>query len=358
MSTHSERFQLPKEIERHLAALSKVYGQAGDRQKQEIVVNSKVRIHEEWTYDSWDGGTYGHALYLTVPDYLYVDAVKKKPDLQNEIRDDVNKLHNVSHEFVAEVFLEMEDTGDKDWRRESGVLRAGRRVVRPSAEARIWGDRGYRVFLSHKAEVKKKTGSLKEALDPFGISSFVAHVDIHPTREWQDEIENALASMDAFVALLTGNFHESDWTDQEVGYALGRGVPLIAVKLGRDPYGFIGKFQALACDWAEAPIEIVKLLIKEPRLLDEYIKAVPECGSFDEGNAISQILPFIERLTDEQAGRLARAFNENSQLSGSYGFTGKWPSKFGDGLASHLSRANGKKYVITSSGEIGLAKGR
>jgi hypothetical protein len=35
----------------------------------------------------------------------------------------------------------------------------------------------------------------------------------------QNEIETALESMDAFVALLTENFHESLWTDQEVGYS-------------------------------------------------------------------------------------------------------------------------------------------
>jgi hypothetical protein len=50
--------------------------------------------------------------------------------------------------------------------------------------------------------------------------------------------------MDGFVALLTTEFHDSDWTDQEVGYALARRVPIISVRMGRDPYGFLGKFQA------------------------------------------------------------------------------------------------------------------
>jgi len=90
--------------------------------------------------------------------------------------------------------------------------------------------------------VKKETAALKERLQLLGVSCFVAHEDIHPGHEWQDEIENALASMDGFAALLTEGFHDSAWTDQEVGYALARGVPMIAVRLGRDPYGFIGKF--------------------------------------------------------------------------------------------------------------------
>src|ERR1017187_3416876 len=118
------------------------------------------------------------------------------------------------------------------------------------------------MFLSHKSEVKKETAILKDALRLFGIAAFVAHEDIHPTKEWQDEIENALATMDGFVALITSSFHESDWTDQEVGYALARSVPIIAVRLERDPYGFLAKFQALTANWESAPEGIVKLLIK------------------------------------------------------------------------------------------------
>src|SRR5437016_12031656 len=123
---------------------------------------------------------------------------------------------------------------------------------------RIWGPDGYRVFLSHRVAVKAAAAKLKDRLRPFGISAFVAHRDIHPTKEWQNEIENALRSMDAFVAIRTKKFHESSWTDQEVGYALCRDVPIIALLLGATPYGFIGKFQALTCQWAEVPEKIVK----------------------------------------------------------------------------------------------------
>ena len=55
---------------------------------------------------------------------------------------------------------------------------------------------------------------------------------------------------------------------------------------------------------------------------------------------------------------LASAFNEDNQLQGSYGFNGKRPSIFGPGLASHLTRASGKRYVMTPSGEIGVLKRR
>jgi hypothetical protein len=246
----------------------------------------------------------------------------------------------------------MEERKDRDWRSESGVLLPQQRTATPETAERIWGREGYRVFLSHKAEVKAEAAGLKERLAVFGVSAFVAHKDIHPTKEWQDEIENALASMDAFVALLTKEFHESYWTDQEVGYALGRGVPLIAAKLERDPYGFIGRFQALACKWNNSALRIVKLLIKQPHMLDCYIAALPNCHSFEEGNLLSKVLPDVEELNAAQVERLISAYDKHRQLRESYGFSGEKPLHYGKGLAAHLSRITGNKFIVMPTGEI------
>jgi len=341
-------FQLSRHIDRYLAALSKLYGQEGLSEKQEIIVNAQVRVQEEWSSDNWNGGTFGHALYLILPESLYLAVVRRKDDLQGQIKADLNKIHNVQHEFIEEVFLEMEDAEDHDWRRDSGLLQSPRRLVTPEGVKRIWGENGYRVFLSHKSEIKGQAGVLKTRLQALGVSCFVAHEDIHPTREWQEEIENALNSMDAFVALMTDGFHDSLWTDQEVGFALGRGVPIVAVRLGKDPYGFLGRFQALSCDWDAAPKELVRLFVKHPRMLDEYVSAVKNCSSFDEGNTLAEVLVDIQKLTDHQVQQLVSAFDANQQVSGCYGFEGTRPYKFGPGLAAHLFRLTGRKYQVSS----------
>jgi hypothetical protein len=210
MGDEAVEFELPKSIERHLAALSKLYEQEGKRQLQEIIVNAQVRVHEEWSTDSWNGGTYGHALYLVLPEPLFLRTARRKSDTETEVKNDLNKISNVPNEFIEEVFIEMEVGESGEWRKDSGLLLMGMRAVSPVATKRIWGEEGFRVFLSHKAEVKKETAELKDRLLLFGVSCFVAHEDIHPTKAWQDEIENALASMDGFVALLTEDFHDSD----------------------------------------------------------------------------------------------------------------------------------------------------
>jgi hypothetical protein len=341
MDEHESQFELPKRIDHYIGALSKLYAQEGQREKQEIIVNAQIRVVEGWSYDRWNGGTYGHALYLTLPESLYLSYIRQKDDLQNQIREDIAKVHNLQNEFIQEVFLEMLVKEDEDWRRDSGLLQQGRIVVSSEATKRIWENDGFRVFLSHKAEVRKQAGELKAGLRVFGISSFVAHEDIHPTKEWQEEIENALSSMDAFVALMTERFHESLWTDQEVGFAIGRNMPIIAVRLGRDPYGFIGKFQALSCDWLAASNEITKILIKHERMLNAYIAAVKNCGSWDRGNKLAEILPNLTKLSGNQRLDLIAAFNQNSEVRGSFGFNGRNPFNYGEGLVHHLNRLTG-----------------
>ncbi|MFA5243396.1 MAG: toll/interleukin-1 receptor domain-containing protein [Sulfuricella sp.] len=354
MSEHTSNFGLPKNIEHYLAALSKLYAQDGKRQLQEIIVNAQIRVHEEWDYDNWNGGTYGHALFLSVPERLFLDSIKHKDDIEKKITDDLNKLHNFQNEHISVVFLEMEAVEDHEWRKDSGLLVAGKRVVPPDATKRIWGDVGFRVFLSHKSEVKKETAALKDGLRLFGISCFVAHEDIHPTKAWQDEIENALASMDGFVALMTEGFHDSNWTDQEVGYAVAKGVPIIAVRLGKDPYGFIGKFQALSSSWQSSVEDIVKILIKNDQILGSYIQALRNCPSWDSGNSLARVLPGIEKLTVSQIDALVAAYNETSELRGSFGFNGTKPNVYGPGLVSYLNRLGSRQFKYSSNWLIEL----
>lgn len=126
----------------------------------------------------------------------------------------------------------------------------------------------FRLFISHISKDKITATRLKNALATYEIAGFVAHEDIHPTLLWQNEIERGLQTMDAMVAVHTPGFKDSIWTQQEVGFALGRGVKLISFKMGEDPLGFIGKHQALARQGRtaeEIAKEIAGLLTDDPR---------------------------------------------------------------------------------------------
>ncbi len=104
----------------------------------------------------------------------------------------------------------------------------------------------FRLFISHISRDKDKATRLRTCLVPYAITGFVAHEDIHPTLEWQVEIERALRNMDAFIAIHTKGFSASTWTQQEIGFAVARDVKIISLRMGEDPTGFISKHQGLS----------------------------------------------------------------------------------------------------------------
>lgn len=142
---------------------------------------------------------------------------------------------------------------------------------------RNWKDTSlFRLFISHISTDRLKAIRLKECLAPYGISGFVAHDDIHPTLEWQSEIERALQTMDAFIAVHTPGFSRSFWTQQEIGFAIGRGTMIVSFKMGEDPTGFISKQQALSRrdrTAEQVALEIDGLLLEDPRTSDRLRQA-------------------------------------------------------------------------------------
>ena len=106
------------------------------------------------------------------------------------------------------------------------------------ADSKYWLIDHFRVFISHVHTAKKQAGGLRNALQKYSISAFVAHEDIDTSDEWREEILRSLMSMDAFVAILSPDFNGSKWTDQEVGIAVARDVLLIPINRGQDPMGF------------------------------------------------------------------------------------------------------------------------
>lgn len=135
-------------------------------------------------------------------------------------------------------------------------------------------DSKLRVFVSHLSLEKQKATRLRDTLAPFGLSAFVAHEDIEPTLEWQVQIERALHSMEVFISVHTPGFKDSVWAQQEIGFAVAKGVKIIAIRMGEDPKGFISKHQALSRGEKtaeELAADIVALLEKDQRISQRYL---------------------------------------------------------------------------------------
>jgi TIR domain len=155
------------------------------------------------------------------------------------LRDDLNKCaSSVDNEGFRAIDLELADEGDAEYLQAQGF--SPQPSVNPDSLP-FWTPGELRLFISHRDTHKVDARDLADALKPYGISAFVAHDTIEPMTTWQREIEKGLATMEVMVAFITDDFHDSDWTNQEVGIALGKSVPVIPVKFERtDPKGFIG----------------------------------------------------------------------------------------------------------------------
>jgi hypothetical protein len=207
-----------------------------------------------------------------------------------------------------------------------GSSAIGQRIAPSEIEVRrLWPEGFFRLFLSHLAKHKVAVSKLKDELEQFGISAFVAHEAIKPSLEWLREIELALRSMHALVAIITPDFHASNWTDQEIGWALGRGVLVVPVRLGADPYGFAGKVQGISGNM-EKPKTLAKAvfgaLLANPQTHGEvrrgFVTALCDSGSFDQSIMLRDYISEITDFTDEEKDVIREACESNSQLSNAW----------------------------------------
>ena len=211
------------------------------------------------------------------------------------------------------------------------------------------------IFLSHKSEYKEEVLKVSNELSEYGIKCFVAHENIEATKEWEDEIIQALRSMDMLVALMTKKFKESDWTSQEIGFALGKNVPIISVNLGDAPYGFIGRKQAISTNWNSVSKSIIDVLLKEfmniDKVIDIYILKMSKCQNFKEGDILESYISSVKSLTKKQIESIIQVYNENSQLYGRYKFrddldNNKYINQFNKILGKQTYQLNPKTFKI------------
>lgn len=187
--------------------------------------------------------------------------------------------------------------------------------------ADCWRSGYFRIFISHLTENKESATNLKNLLARYGIDCFVAHEDIEPSKLWQTEIEKALASMDLLCAILTPNFYQSKWCDQEVGIALGRAIPTLSIKKGADPHGFIGKYQAIkAKKTAEAVAkDVVETIYKMDNVNEKYFFILGKLfsNSKNEKEALDWLKQMnkISNFSVEVIDKIASSFGNNLILN-------------------------------------------
>jgi hypothetical protein len=321
----------PVPVQTIVQTLGELLSHRGEDEISDMVRQAEASI--DWTeHDNWNGGTEYYVMNLRVPVAAYASIEPRREAIEKLL---LEKTSGITRQFDRNIIREVVITPDS---RLSG--QAGTAQLSPEVLKRIWEGGGLRLFLSHVSQLKVAASNLKGKLVPYGGSAFVAHEDIEPNLVWEAEIARALASMHALVAMVTPGFDNSVWCQQEIGFALGRGVPVIPLRLGADPRGFIGRIQAASGDPSKAePLAsaIVDLLIKHPRttasVRECLVAEFEQVWSWENAKLLNGKIVTISGFDEAQLDRLERALTANQKVAEAWGV----PDAIRRLLAAHRS---------------------
>jgi hypothetical protein len=92
----------------------------------------------------------------------------------------------------------------------------------------------YVFFVSHSTkDVSDDVGEICEIFEKCRIQSFIADRDAPLGNPLPQEIKKAIEESELFLVFLTTNSRKSPWVNQEIGYALGKEIPVIPLKKRR-----------------------------------------------------------------------------------------------------------------------------
>ena len=188
-----------------------------------------------------------------------------------------------------------------------------------------WRSGYLRVFLSHSAQRRAEVSAISDELAVVGIHGFVAHDTMEYSAPWQAQIEEALRTMQALAVLVHPELNGSAWCHQEIGWALGRRVPIFAVRIGSDPVGFIARTQwpSVANGDPKTVAGHISTWVSGlpglgDRVVEGLIHALGEAGNYYSAEAAAERIVALGSLTPHQFRLLDDVWWSNDQAHGGY----------------------------------------
>ncbi len=180
----------------------------------------------------------------------------------------------------------------------------------------------FNVFLSHITSDREYASELKNELAFFGITSFVAHEDIHPTQQWVQEIETNLNDMNLLIALMVPEYKNSVWCGQEAGVAIGKNISVYSIDRGLKPAGFLSakqSFYGINKPARELALDIVEVAINDEgiskSLLDVLVEKFNNSSSYEMTRRLINVIRQSKLIEKNHVDLMKSAYSTNSQIS-------------------------------------------
>lgn len=221
-------------------------------------------------------------------------------------------------EFIMRNIKNVEDSvllGLEEYLRKSSISTSNFR------EESAWKRDGLRLFFSHLSAERQLVGAVAEKLSGIGLNAFVAHDSITPTHDWLEVIEGALSTCDGMIAFLHPGFRESEWCDNEIGWGMGRRIPILPLNFSVPPYGLLGSKQhnfIKSSDPNYIYYEIIKW-IGTVKNFDQIFENSVTLGLVNSVNFINtnncvNILGNLDQLSSQNYDLLIAAAKQNDQI--------------------------------------------
>ena len=181
------------------------------------------------------------------------------------------------------------------------------------------------IFLSHANADRIVARKLADELKKYSFDAFVAHDDIKLGDNWESALFERIKNCDLFIALLSENFHKAQYTDNEVGIAMGLGKSILPISIDDTmPYGFLSKYQAKKMS-PEIDGNQVSRIFKEfmsktktSSVDHDLMSSLIYAETFVDANrAIKQLSEHTE-FSDDDINAIAEGFIGNDQIRGCF----------------------------------------
>lgn len=346
----TQKFYLPSKVSSYLKRLLGQYKVDKEHEYVELLSLAKFYVMEGVDYDNYGGGVYGHNVkfFLPLEQIAELVPINKQAKIADKLRDDLRACSgSFPGEYFQEVLFEVDEEHDSECQQANYL---SNKPIPTKENLSIWASGCIRLFISHRDDHKAEARELSDLLSAYGISAFVAHETIGPLKKWQKVIMTGLETMEIMLAFVTDDFHESVWTNQEIGYALARNIPIISLKLQRtDPKGFIADTQAMKGSLTDLPSivdELYTLLAHElgnqARMQTALIEAFADSPEWRETTSrFNRLNKHVKALSDVEVGRIVSAFEENDQLH-----TANYLTNGHDRLKKFLNKSTNSSFTI------------
>jgi hypothetical protein len=185
---------------------------------------------------------------------------------------------------------------------------------------------GYvRAFIPHASSQQEHAQSISQDLRAIGVTGFVAHTEVRVTKPWREQIENALRTADVFIGLCDQDFLASTWCQQEVGWALGRSLPTLILRLAGAPQGFLAHTQWPAGTSGKGTStsisHITQWIMNQEQfgssLAEGLFARLADAANYFDAEAAAKRIDALGELSDKQFARLDEVFHANNQVGNS-----------------------------------------